>query len=77
MVDRNAEAFAEQLLALPSPDRARIAQLLLASLEERDTGVAAAWDDEIARRATDLETGRIAGLPADAVFAEVERRLHR
>lgn len=38
MVDRNAQALADQLLALPSPDRARLAELLLASLEERDTG---------------------------------------
>jgi putative addiction module component (TIGR02574 family) len=77
MVDRNAAAIADQLLALPSADRARLAQLLLASLEERDPGAAAAWDDEITRRAADLETGRVAGIPADEVFAEVERRLRR
>jgi putative addiction module component (TIGR02574 family) len=77
MVDRNAAAIADQLLALPSADRARLAQLLLASLEERDPGSATVWDDEITRRAADLETGRVAGIPADEVFAEVERRLRR
>jgi putative addiction module component (TIGR02574 family) len=77
MVDRNANALADQLLALPSADRARLAQLLLASLEERDAGAASAWDDEIARRAAELGDGRVAGIPAEEVFAEVERRLRR
>lgn len=42
MVDRNADALADQLLALPSIDRARLAELLLASIEERDSGAASA-----------------------------------
>jgi putative addiction module component (TIGR02574 family) len=77
MVDRNAQALADQLLALPSPDRARLAELLLASLEERDPGAPAAWEAELARRSTDLASGRVAGIPAEDVFAEVERRLRR
>jgi len=77
MADRNAEAIADQLLALPSADRARLAQLLLASLEERDMGAANEWDDEIARRGAELAGGRLAGLPAEQVFAEVERRLRQ
>ena len=77
MVDRNAEAFANQLLALPDADRARLAQLLLASLEGKDPGAAAAWDEEIDRRATDLASGAVAGIPAAQVFAAVERKLGR
>ena len=77
MVDRNAQALADQLLALPSNDRARLAQLLLASLEERDDGAATAWDVEIDRRSADLATGQIDGVAANDVFAEVERRLRR
>jgi len=77
MVDRNAAALADQLLALPSPDRARLAELLLASLEERDTDVEARWEAEIARRSTELTTGRVAGIPAADVFAEVESRLRQ
>ena len=77
MVDRNAQALADQLLSLPSVDRARLAQLLLASLEERDPGAEAAWNVEIDRRATELDAGQVAGIPAAAVFAEVERRLRR
>lgn len=77
MVDRNAQALADQLLALPSTDRARLAELLLASLEELDPGAGAAWDVEIERRSTELATGRLSGIPAEDVFAEVERRLRR
>ena len=77
MVDRNADALADQLLALPSVDRARLAELLLASIEEREPGAASAWDGEIERRADELENGFVDGIPAAEVFDEVERRLRR
>ena len=77
MVDRNAAALADQLLALPSVDRARLAELLLASIEERDAGSTAAWNEEIDRRANELDSGRVTGVIAADVFAEVERRLRQ
>ena len=77
MVDRNAKALAEQLLALPPTDRARLAQLLLASLEESEAGANEAWDAEFSRRADALSTGEVRGVPMAEVFAEVERRLKR
>jgi putative addiction module component (TIGR02574 family) len=77
MVDRNADAIANQLLALPVADRARLAQLLLASIEERDPSAATAWDEEIDRRAAALSTGTVEGIPAADVFAAVEQKLGR
>ena len=77
MVDRNAAAIADQLLALPSPDRARLAELLLASLEDVDQDADSLWDQEIERRSAELASGRVVGIPAKDVFAEVERRLRR
>ena len=77
MVDRNAQAIAEQLLALPKAERARLAELLLASLEGAEADVERAWDEEIDRRARELATGQVHGVPAAEVFAEVERRLRR
>ena len=77
MVDRNAAAIADQLLALPSPDRARLAELLLASLEGVDPDADALWEQEIERRSMELASGRVVGIPAADVFAEVERRLRR
>ncbi len=63
--------------SLPSHDRARLAELLLASLEERDADAEALWNSEIDRRSTELATGRVVGIAATDVFAEVERRLRR
>ena len=77
MVDRNVVAIADQLLALPSPDRARLAELLLASLEGVDPDADALWEQEIDRRSMELASGRVVGIPAADVFAEVERRLRR
>jgi len=77
MVDRNAELLAEQLLAWPTADRARLAALLLASMEPTESDVEAAWDEEVARRAAELDSGRVRGIPAEAVFAELDRRLRR
>jgi len=77
VVDRNAQALADQLVALPSRDRARIAELLLASLDGYEPGAAAAWDVEIDRRAIELESGEVSSISGDAVFAEMERRLRK
>ncbi len=76
VVDRNA-ALADQLLALPSRDRARLAELLLASLEDSDVDADSAWDSEIAQRARDLNNGSVDSISGDAVYAEVERRLRK
>ncbi len=75
MVDRNAQAVADQLLTLPAQDRARLAALLLASLEGADSDASAAWDAEISQRSEQLAAGDVQGVPAAEVFAEVERRL--
>ena len=75
MVDRNAQALADQLLALPSRDRARIAELLLASLDGHEPGAAAAWDVEIDRRGIELESGEVSSVSGDTVFAEMDLRL--
>ncbi|HTK47631.1 MAG TPA: addiction module protein [Gemmatimonadaceae bacterium] len=77
MVDRNPAVLADQLLALPSADRARLAELLLASLEGTEATAPAAWEAELERRGAALERGEVAGIPAAEVFAEVERRLAR
>jgi hypothetical protein len=77
MVDQNAELLAEQLLAWPTAERARLASLLLASVEPSESDVEAAWNEEIARREAELDSGEVRGIPAADVFAELERRLAR
>jgi len=52
----DARQVLESALQLHVEDRARIAAELLASLEEREEGVAEAWAAEIERRAADAVT---------------------
>lgn len=77
MVDRNADTLAERLLTWPTSDRARLASLLLASLEPTETDVAAAWHIEIDRRVAELDAGEVHTIAADDVFAAIDRRLRR
>jgi len=77
MVDRNAEVLAEQLLTWPMAERARLAALLLASMEPPEPDLAAAWDEEIARRAAELDAGQVHAIPVADVFAALDERLQR
>ncbi len=75
MVERNAEVLAMQLLAWPVADRARLAELLIASLEPSEGESEDAWDAEITRRASELDSGRLQGVVVAQVLAEIDRRL--
>lgn len=77
MVDRNAEALAQQLLSWPTSDRARLAELLIASLEPSEPNASVAWEEEIDRRAAELDHGDVRAIASTDVFAEIERRLQR
>jgi putative addiction module component (TIGR02574 family) len=57
------------LQALPKEDRAALADVLFASLEEDQSTVDAAWDAELARRKDEILGGRANGVPAEEVFA--------
>jgi len=61
-------------LLLPSEERARLAERLIASLD-RDPEIAAAWDEEILRRITELSADRLDSIPAGEVFEEARARL--
>ncbi len=62
-IDRDLEAKA---LALPSRDRARLAQRLLASLEgEADPNAEAHWLEEAERRLDAFEAGAVEPIPAE------------
>jgi putative addiction module component (TIGR02574 family) len=52
-MSNDARQVLENALQLDVNDRAKIAAELLASLEEREEGVAEAWAAEIQRRAAD------------------------
>jgi putative addiction module component (TIGR02574 family) len=64
----------QELKRLPHRERARLAALLLASLEPVDEGnLVEMWLDEAERRLDELETGRAQAIPLDQVLTD-ERR---
>ncbi|MEN9361214.1 MAG: hypothetical protein RL095_2749 [Verrucomicrobiota bacterium] len=68
-------ALTEEILALPSEDRAYLAQRLLESLDAvPDPEIDRLWAEEIERRIDDLESGKTKAIPAEEVFAAVRAR---
>ncbi|RIL06811.1 MAG: addiction module antitoxin RelB [Proteobacteria bacterium] len=64
--DRDIEAKA---MNLPSKERARLAERLIASLEgEPEIETDAQWLEESERRLAQIETGQVAGIPASEVL---------
>jgi len=69
-------------LRLPRPERARLAEEMLASLEETDEQVAAAWAEELELRSGDIAKGRVQLLEWETVRAQIldelrQRRANR
>lgn len=65
-----------QALHLSPEERGQLIHRLIVSLEgtPEDTpeAIAQAWDEEIARRAADMEAGKTVWIPADEVFARLD-----
>ena len=61
-------------LLLPPEERAKLAERLIASLD-RNPEVAAAWDEEIKRRITELDAGLLESIPSEQVMTEARSRL--
>lgn len=69
---REAAELLKQALALPVSERADLASSLIESLDEtQDPGVAAAWDEEVARRMAEIDFGKVEPVS----LAEARRRL--
>lgn len=65
---KNTEAILIEALQLPVQERAALASRLLASLDERvDEGVDAAWDQEIAKRLKEIDSGEVEMVPWETV----------
>jgi putative addiction module component (TIGR02574 family) len=62
-------------MSLPQSDRAEVANLLWESVEEfASPEIAAAWEEEIAQRIKDLESGEIESIPAEEVFQKLREK---
>jgi putative addiction module component (TIGR02574 family) len=70
----SVEELVKRARALSPQDRARLAEELLASLdEESDADAEAEWEQEIARRVEEIKAGGAKLIPAEQVFAETAR----
>lgn len=69
-------ALRTEAMALPPQDRARLAEELLASLDElSEVEAEQLWLDEAARRARELDAGLVERIPAELVHNEAEALL--
>jgi putative addiction module component (TIGR02574 family) len=69
------EKLKSELSQLPIEDRAELASFLIESLDEgADPDGEDAWDTELARRADEIRTGKVQGIPVEKVLAELRTR---
>jgi putative addiction module component (TIGR02574 family) len=67
----NIDELRKQVMSLPAEARADLASSLIDSLDQTvDEDVEAAWQEEIARRIEELESGKVKTIP----WVEVRRR---
>jgi putative addiction module component (TIGR02574 family) len=72
---KTAESVTEQALRMVAGQRARLAHVLIQSLDtESDADADQQWDAEIARRVREIRDGRVRGIPSRRVFARHPRR---
>ncbi len=68
------EVLEAEALKLTAPERARLAEQLIASLDE-DTEIDQAWAREIERRIAEIDSGKIQMIPADEAIAKARAAL--
>jgi putative addiction module component (TIGR02574 family) len=67
----SADQIEIEALNLPRSERARLAEALIASLDE-DSEIERAWNEEIRRRIEEIDSGKAEMIPAEEVFKEIE-----
>jgi putative addiction module component (TIGR02574 family) len=66
----------QKALALPEEERAALVRSLIESLEEvADQGTERAWDEEIARRIADLDSGKSKTVSWEEIRQRISARL--
>lgn len=68
------EQVEAEVLKLPRPVRARLAEALISSLDE-DSEIEQAWEDEAERRYQDFLAGKEQAVPAARALAEIRAEL--
>lgn len=67
-----AQELLEQALKLTPEERFALADKVLHSLDRPDPAIDRLWLAEAERRLTAYRAGRVEGIPAEAIFGEIE-----
>lgn len=74
----NVDRLAEQAMKLPGESRARLADLLVESLDAEDLGrIDRLWLTEAKRRRDDVRAGHVKTIPGDEVRRKVRSAIRR
>ena len=77
-MSETVEKLKEEIEILTNQERADIARFAIHSLDQgADDDAEAAWEVELARRVSDIKSGKAIGNPADQVFAELREKHNR
>ena len=70
----SAEDIIDRALREPEKDRARIAEILISSLENSvDKNVEFAWQEEVTRRLKEIDSGAVKCIPWEEVRDKLQR----
>lgn len=72
-MSESAEILETEVMGLSAPERARLVERLIASLDA-DPEVERAWDIEAERRNAELESGTAVALPGPETLAKIRAR---
>jgi putative addiction module component (TIGR02574 family) len=73
---KTLERIKAEALSLSAPERTRLIEVLLASLDEEDE-IAAAWAEEAERRIDAFERGEMEAVPVNEAIARARARIVR
>ena len=72
------EQLAEQALSLPPESRARLAELLVQSLDADDLGrIDRLWLAEAKRRRDEVRSGQVRSIPGEEALRKVRNAIHQ
>ena len=67
----------KEVLELPPRSRVRLAERIIASIDDYSAPeLEAAWDDEVERRVKEIQSGAEKGIPAEDAMKEARRALN-
>jgi len=73
----NTKKIIDKVVSLPVEERARVADLLLRSLNQPESEIDKQWASVAKRRLTELRSGSVDAVPGQEVFDKVWKRFDK